>query len=195
VSRDDGFPRADVDVGYFHDPKMIALARRLRDERATAAHAAVYLAVVLGSWAEGRRATLDDCLPAWWLQASDDVRTNLQEVGLLDDDGRIPERAWSSWFKPAQTRRQHQRDRWNRANARRSSDAVTATSPSGSNGGTAASTAASPRPVPSRPVLDPSSPRAPARQAKGLRAVRKPQTFGEVMKEMGLDPSFRRDDL
>lgn len=108
MSRDAGFARADVDTGLYADPKIVALARRLRDPVATAAHVALYEALVLASWGAGDRLTLEQTLPAWWLVEPDvDVayRTVLEAVGLVDAEGRIPEHAWASWFTPASDRR------------------------------------------------------------------------------------------
>jgi hypothetical protein len=49
MNREDGFPIADIDVGLFHDQKVVALARRIRDERQTATHVALYVNLVLES--------------------------------------------------------------------------------------------------------------------------------------------------
>lgn len=117
MSRDAGFPIADLDAGLLADPKVVALARRLKDPRQTAAHVALYAAVILESWASGERATLDAAAPAWWLDDLDDVLANLQAVGLLDSEGRVPEHAWDSWYMPAAERREASRDRWRRASA------------------------------------------------------------------------------
>jgi hypothetical protein len=95
VSRD-GFPVADLDTGLLHDPKIIALARLVRDPRATAVYVALYLALVFESWARGSRATLAEACPAWWLDDIDDVAAKLIVVGLIDDGRRLPEHAWRS---------------------------------------------------------------------------------------------------
>jgi hypothetical protein len=110
VSRDDGFTIADVDTGLYADPKVVALARRLRNPVQTAAHVALFEALLLGSWGAGQRITFEEALPAWWLKPADDVRTNLVAVGLIGDDGRIPERAWEAWFSPAWQRREARRE-------------------------------------------------------------------------------------
>jgi hypothetical protein len=103
VSRD-GFTRADVDTRFYSDPKIVALARLLRDPLKTAAFAALYDALVRASWAAGRRLTLEESLPAWWLDPPDEPRAALVAVGLLGDDGRVVEHAWASWFLPAAER-------------------------------------------------------------------------------------------
>jgi len=109
MSRDDGFAIADVDAGLYADPKVVALARRLRDPRSAAVHVALYEALVLGSWGAGERITFEEALPAWWLEDVDDVRANLAAVGLVDVDGRIPDHAWEAWFQPAWDRRETRR--------------------------------------------------------------------------------------
>jgi hypothetical protein len=119
----DGFATGDVDTGLLADPKIVNLARRLRDPVTTGAYIALYVAVVLESWASGQRMTLDDAAPAWWLEPIDDARDHLQAVGLLDAEARIPEHAWAGWFGPAERRRQAGRDRWHRWNDRQRAQA------------------------------------------------------------------------
>jgi hypothetical protein len=63
----------------------------------------VYLAVILESWRSGERSAAENAAPLWLADASDAV-AGLSAVGLLDDAGRIPERAWRSWFGPAHDR-------------------------------------------------------------------------------------------
>jgi len=96
--------RADMDVGYYGDSKVIALARRLRDPLKTAAYAALYDATVRASWRAGRRLSLEESLPAWWLDPPDEPLADLVAVGLLDDGGRVVEHAWASWYLPAAER-------------------------------------------------------------------------------------------
>jgi len=105
----DGFRVADADVNFYADPKVNALARRLRDPVRTAAYAALYDATVRASWQAGRRVTFDEALPAWWLDDPDDALANLRAVGLLDDEARIPEHAWASWYEVAAQRRDDRR--------------------------------------------------------------------------------------
>lgn len=111
MSRDEGFTRADVDTGLYADPKIVALARRLRDPVSTAAHVALYEALVLESWAAGDRVAFGDALPAWWLEPATEQLGNLTAVGLVDADGRLPEHAWETWFRPAFDRRESYRAR------------------------------------------------------------------------------------
>jgi hypothetical protein len=105
MSRDDGFPTADIDVGLFSDPKVIALARRLRDPLGTLVHVALYEAVVLASWRAGERVDFNIAAPGWFLDDLAQYVGNLQAVGLLDDDRRIPAHAWTAWIGPAVERR------------------------------------------------------------------------------------------
>src|SRR5688500_17359274 len=48
-TRDDGFARADIDVGLLSDPKMRRLARRLPDEGAFASAVVAYVSTLLES--------------------------------------------------------------------------------------------------------------------------------------------------
>lgn len=109
MSRDDGFAIADTDTSLMSDPKVVALARRLRDSVATMAAVGLYDAVRLASWKAGERLTLDEALPGWWLDPVDDMAAHLIAVGLLDAERRIPVGPWQSWFVPAYARRDHYR--------------------------------------------------------------------------------------
>jgi hypothetical protein len=106
MSRDDGFAVVDLDVGLAHDPKIIRLARNLRDETQTAAHVGLYVTLLAESWRNGERVRLEDALPAWWMADVAPVAAALCAAGLVDDEHRIPERSWDSWFMPAWRRRQ-----------------------------------------------------------------------------------------
>lgn len=101
----DGFAIADTDTGLMADAKVLALARLQRDPIRTAAAITLYEAVRLASWKEGRRLTLDDTLPGWWLDPIDDLADALVAVKLLDAERRIPEHAWEGWYVPALERR------------------------------------------------------------------------------------------
>lgn len=109
MSRDNGFTLADIDTGLYADAKVRRLARLLRDPRETAVHVALYEALLLGSWADGERVTLEDAAPAWWLDPVDDIAANLEKVHLIDAEGRIPEHAWESFYLPAWERRERRR--------------------------------------------------------------------------------------
>ncbi len=97
MSSRDGFSRADIDTGFYHDPKVLALARRLRDDALTMAYAGLYQATVLASWNAGRRVTLAEAAPAWWLSDLDSPLAELQAVSLLDADGLVLEHAFAAW--------------------------------------------------------------------------------------------------
>jgi len=105
MSRADGFDVADTDTGLMADPKVLVLARRLRDSSRTGAALALYESVRLASWKAGRRLTLDESLPGWWLDPVDELAEHLVAVGLLDAERRIPEHAWEGWFGPALDRK------------------------------------------------------------------------------------------
>jgi hypothetical protein len=97
VSGRDGFARADVDTGFFHDTKMLALARRQKDHVRTACSAMLYQATMLTSWKAGHRVTLEEGAPAWWLDDPAEYLADLQAVQLLDAEGRVPEHAFQAW--------------------------------------------------------------------------------------------------
>jgi hypothetical protein len=73
MNRDESWPVADVNTSLLHDPKVVALARQTRDPRKTAAAIALYVSLVLASWREGTRITVDAAQPAWWLEPVDDL--------------------------------------------------------------------------------------------------------------------------
>jgi hypothetical protein len=106
----DGFAVADTDTAMMSDPKVLALARRLRDPVRTGAALALYDAVRLASWRHGCRLTLDETAPGWWLEPYDDLAGALVAAGLLDDERRIPAHAWESWYGPARDRRDQYRE-------------------------------------------------------------------------------------
>jgi hypothetical protein len=170
MSRDDGFAIADTDTGMLADPKVVALARRLRDPIRTGAAIALYDAVRLASWKAGRRLTLDESLPGWWLDPVDELAAALVAVKLLDDELRLPEHAWEGWFGPARARRDERREAGRRgglAKARNASDSPR------SSGATAELQRSSTRPsVPSVPTVRPSAPggsKEPGETTNGMR--------------------------
>ena len=59
MSRDDGFTRADIDVGLLDDPKVRRLIRSIKDESLVARCIVAYTAVVLASWDRGERISLE----------------------------------------------------------------------------------------------------------------------------------------
>lgn len=158
MSRDDGFAVADVSVSKLNDPKFRRLWRALRNEEPVTAEAAMNVcvvlhdAVLLASWAAGERVTAEDAAPPWIIDVQS-TATFLQMVGLLDKQGRIPEKSWRSWFGPANERRNSHRERWRRANERRRDSMDTAALPRGNR----ADSAANPS-VPSVPTVPTETP-------------------------------------
>lgn len=110
MSRDGGFAIADTDTAMLSDPKVVALARLLRDPVRTAAAVTLYEAVRLASWRAGCRLTLAEAVPGWWLDPWDDLAAALVASTLLDAEQRIPEHAWRGWFEPAWQRREAYRE-------------------------------------------------------------------------------------
>lgn len=106
----DGMERADIDTALMADPKVVALARKLRDESKTMNAVGLYVATVLASWSAGDRLTLDEAAPAWWLGSWDDLADALAEVKLLDSERRVPQHVWDEWFAPARSRRDRFRE-------------------------------------------------------------------------------------
>jgi hypothetical protein len=99
----DALLRADTDTGKMSDPKVLALARRLLDPVLTSAALTLHEAVLLASWRDGERLALPDCLPAWWIappEILEQLVAALIAVRLLDDEQRIPEHAFESWYSP-----------------------------------------------------------------------------------------------
>jgi len=105
MSRDDGFAVADVDTGLMSDPKVVRLAKRHPTVAGEAM--AAYVATVLASWKAGDRVTVEDAVPVW-LQTHEAA---LRDVGLLDDEGKVPVSVWDGWYGPARGRRDAKRDR------------------------------------------------------------------------------------
>jgi hypothetical protein len=180
VSRGDGFDIADVDVGLLEDPKFRQLARAHAGEEELIARCAIaYVALVLASWEEGDRVTLEDAAPAW-LTDLPTLAIALVEHRLVDVEARIPLASWEAWFTPASERREASRERWRKSARGRRGQRP----PGGSEGrsgdddprGVRADTARSPhgvtRTVPSVPSVptEPSSPSSPT-ELSPLRAA------------------------
>ena len=108
--RDDGFLHADIDTNLYSDPKIVQLARTYRDPIKTATAVTMYHALILASWRQGERVTVDEAAPAWWLEPINGIADDLHTVGLTDIEGRIPEHAWERWFRKAYDRRENRRE-------------------------------------------------------------------------------------
>lgn len=109
MSRDDGFPIADVDTGYFDDAKIKDLWQRLRDPDRMARAIVLHKATVLASWRQGCRVTVTQSCPLW-MTVDADLLEALIAVHLLDRGGRLPSTSWTEWFGPAQNRRKIRRE-------------------------------------------------------------------------------------
>jgi hypothetical protein len=173
MSRDDGFPIADMDTGYLDDPKVRNLWRILGDQGRMTHALALHMATLLASWGSGSRVTVAEAAPLW-LTPDPELVAALATARLLDGSGRLPARSWKAWHDPASARREAARERWRRANdkRKRGDDAVATRLPRGKND------------VPLPPVrqdrsvrtvpTEPSSPRAAARSetAQGANGTR-----------------------
>ena len=134
MSRIDGFAVMDVSTDIANDPKFRKLQRHAPDHSAAAFVG--YVSTLAESWKAGRRVSVDDSWPAF-LPFDKVAVDGLLHVGLLDNRGMIPVKAWRGWFEAARERRQKARERWARHNAKR--DADTAFIPRGNDVDTAAS--------------------------------------------------------
>lgn len=109
MTRPDGFPTADHDVGFLTDARILDAV-----DLSGPAAVVAYLAVRDASWARGERVQLPVALrqlPAsYQLGDLDGLLQTLQRVGLLDPQGRIPESSWAVWFLAAANRRQARRE-------------------------------------------------------------------------------------
>lgn len=124
MSRDEGFPHADVDTGFLNDPKITRLWRDLAPNSDLMARAlTVRLACMLTSWQKGERVSAEDAAPAWLGAITTEVEA-LVRAGLLDQDARIPRRPWGKWFGEARRRRDKARARWRKANENRAASTV-----------------------------------------------------------------------
>lgn len=124
MSREGGFPIADLDTGYLDDLKLRRLRRELPDVSAMNQAIVIHISVLLESWAAGDRISYVVAAPLW-IDPDPAVITAMQAVGLLDAEGCIPVPAWEGWFTLAFERREKSRDRWRKANnARRRSSSV-----------------------------------------------------------------------
>ena len=124
----------DVSTDIANDPKFRKLHRHAPDHSAAAFVG--YLSTLAESWKAGRRVSIDDSWPAF-LPFDQTAVEALMHVGLLDNRGMPPAKAWSGWFGAARDRRIKSRERWKRYNANR--DADTTGVPRGNDADTATS--------------------------------------------------------
>lgn len=113
MSRDDGFPVADMDSAYFDDAKMRDLWQRVRDGDRMARAVVLHSATLLASWRQGERVTVAQASPLW-MTHDDETVADLQAVKLLDRGGKIPIGPWNKWFGPAYHRREAAREKGRR---------------------------------------------------------------------------------
>ena len=187
MSRDDGFPVADVDSSYLDDPKMREMWQRLQDPERMARAVLLHAATVLASWRQGERVSVTQAAPVW-LIADPELIGVLQAVHLLDRRGKIPAVSWTEWFGPAFTRREARRESGRAggyAKAQRTSGDATATLQR--THGDALPVRPS---VPSVPT-GLSVPSVIPNTGAGSRARGgDPRPFGEAMLDNGMDPSI-----
>ena len=109
MSRDDGFPVADVDSAYFDDAKMRDLWQRVRDADRMARAVVLHTATLLASWRQGERVTVAQAHPLWMVH-DDEIVADLKAVKMLDRAGKIPLGPWDRWFGAAYRRREARRE-------------------------------------------------------------------------------------
>lgn len=109
MSRDDGFPVADIDSAYFDDPKMRDLWQRIQDADQMARAVVIHAATLLGSWRQGERITARQAVPLW-MAADEEIVAHLQAVKLLDKAAKVPATGWGQWFGTAYKRREARRE-------------------------------------------------------------------------------------
>jgi hypothetical protein len=173
VSSRDGLARADVDTGLYADPKVKALARLQRDPVRTAATMTLYLATVLESWAENDRVSVEDAMPAWYLADYAEMVTDLTTVGLLADDGMIPEPTLDRWLSGIRARTASGRAaadrRWHGNGSAMGTQSARNTQPA-------------------------SLPEKPARSAPAKRERDDPRSLREILRETTGEPNIVKGD-
>lgn len=117
MSRVQGFEVMDMSTSLLHDPKIRRLSREHADVLAPGFMA--YVATVAESWKAGDRLSIEDAWPSY-LPYDGAAIAALTAVGLLDDAGRVPVKAWRGWFAPARKRRESSRKRYSDWKARHS---------------------------------------------------------------------------
>lgn len=104
MSRDDGFRTTlDHDPRFLHDAKIRRLRRESPSEGEGAIRTLLYLGLRDASWFDGERLYIEDA--ETFYHATSARIDALRDVGLIDTDGRIPERAWEAWYGVARDRR------------------------------------------------------------------------------------------
>ena len=114
MPRSQGFARGDIDTAFPLDDKFLALRGRLSSERYYTA-VGVYFTVVAATWREAERKTAAKVAPDAAVPIED-----LQSAGLLDADGRVTNRAFTSWIGRARRLRKASTERQARNRAEKS---------------------------------------------------------------------------
>jgi hypothetical protein len=94
-----GFATLDLDTMLLLDPKVVKLRVVAGDLFQPLLGG--YLALIIESWRCGERLPYEEIT---WLGINGEHRP-LIEVGLLDEEGRIPLRSWGRWYGSAEERR------------------------------------------------------------------------------------------
>jgi hypothetical protein len=98
-----GLRTADTDIDLPHDAKFVRLWRLLRDEILMAHARVLHEDLRCASWREGERVTVEQAASVW-LNPNPDVIAAMVKADLLDDEHRLPDHAWLSWYGPAVAR-------------------------------------------------------------------------------------------
>ena len=121
----DRLTRMDISTSIDDEPKFRRLAGAHPDLYADAFTA--YVCLCAASWRNGSRLTAGEGWPLLLTLTkrksgghdTGDVVDALREVDLLDDDNRIPVRAWDNWYVAAAERVRLAHERYARYNAKR----------------------------------------------------------------------------
>jgi hypothetical protein len=112
------FAKRDRSVRTYHDAKVVRGVARAGLRLAVA-----WDELLDASWSDGDRVTLEDAvlaLPrAFDLGDVAELAGIMREVGLLDDEDRVPLEAWERWYEPAARRKLAASEAAAKANAAR----------------------------------------------------------------------------
>lgn len=114
MPRSQGFARGDLDTAFPLDDKFLDLRGRLTSDRYYAA-TGVYWTVVAATWREAERKIAIRVAPD-----AADLIDELVAVKLLEPDGRLPSRSFTSWIGRAKRQRKTTADRQARNRAGKS---------------------------------------------------------------------------
>jgi hypothetical protein len=98
-----GLRTADTDIHLPFDLKFVRLWRMLHDQALMCEARTLHEDLRCASWREGERVTVEQAASAW-LDPNPDVIEAMVKVDLLDDEHRLPDHAWVSWYGPAVAR-------------------------------------------------------------------------------------------